>query len=174
MATAPPLSPQSNPRLSSFIRQLNTPWKIRLFFLSKLPSCWLWGVRVRYCDQDKSEVSIPLNWRSKNPFQSIYFAALCGAAELSTGILALIALHDKAPVSMLITQVEAHFYKKAAGTTYFRCLEGQRLEACVQEAIASGEGHQVQVNSQGFNQANELVCEVKLTWSFKKKGDPTR
>ncbi|HMQ47834.1 MAG TPA: DUF4442 domain-containing protein [Saprospiraceae bacterium] len=162
-------SAQSTSRLSSFIRQLNTPWKIRLFFLSKLPSCWFWGVRVKHCDAEKSEVSIPFKWSSKNPFKSTYFAALCGAAELSTGLLALIALHEKEPVSMLVTQVEAHFYKKAAGKTYFRCQEGKLIEACVQDAINSGEGHQIQVSSLGYNEQNELVCEVKLTWSFKRK-----
>jgi len=168
--TIAPFDPQ-RPSLLKMIRQLNTSWKMRLYFLQKLPSCWFWGVRVKYCDADRAEVTIPFRWRSQNPFRSTYFAALCGAAELSTGLLALIALHGRGRISMLITHVEAEFTKKADNLTTFRCEAGPDIRDTVQRAIDSGNGETIRVASIGRNEAGVEVCRVYLTWSFKVKSN---
>ncbi|MBK7870234.1 MAG: DUF4442 domain-containing protein [Saprospiraceae bacterium] len=128
-----------------------------------------WGVKIKYCDIDKAEMTIPFSWRTQNPFRSTYFAALCGAAELSTGILGLIAIEGRGGISMLITHIEAEFYKKATGLTTFTCAEGKKIEDIVQKAIDSGEAQQVRVTSVGTNASGEAIAKVTLTWSFKRK-----
>jgi hypothetical protein len=155
--------------LTKLLRDFNTPWKMRLYFLQKLPSCWFWGVKVQKVDLDTGVVSIPFSWRTQNPFRSIYFAALCGAGELSTGLLAVAALKGQPPVSMLVTKLETQFVKKANTLTTFTCTEGQAIRAAVQRALDSGEGQEITVRSTGKNTDGEVVCEVLLTWSFKKK-----
>lgn len=164
----PPFDPEK-PSLLKAIKDLNTSWKMRLYFLQKLPSCWFWGVRVKSCNPDKAVVTIPFGWRTQNPFRSIYFAALCGAAELSTGLLAIMALHERGRISMLITQIEASFTKKAAGLTTFTCDAGVDIRKAVQDAIDSGEGKTIRVLSTGRNEKGEEVCKMWLTWSFKVK-----
>lgn len=159
----------SQGRETTLVRNLNTPWKMRWYFLRKLPSCWFWGVRVQQCSPQQAQVSIPFNWRTQNPFRSIYFAALAGAAELSTGLLAILALHGKGPFSMLITKVEVQFSKKADTLTVFTCEEGLVIQQAVQQAIDTGQGVEVCVKTTGRNTAGELVCEAWLTWSFKQK-----
>ena len=155
--------------LTRLLSDLNTPWKMRLYFLKKLPSCWFWGVRVDKVDERQATVSIPFRWQNQNPFRSIYFAALCGAAELSTGLLAIAALQGQPPVSMLVTGLQARFVKKAAGRVSFHCDQGGALQQTVQRALATGEGQEITVLSTGTNEAGQTVCEVELTWSFKKK-----
>ena len=71
------------------------------------------GVRMRACDGQRAEVALPYGWRSQNPFKSTYFAAQAAAGELSTGVLAMYAMQELPPVSMLVTRIEAEFYKKA-------------------------------------------------------------
>ena len=159
----------TRPSLLKMIKDLQVPWKLRLFFLRKLPSCWFWGVRVKYCDTDRCEVTVPYSWRTKNPFRSIYFATLCGAGELSTGTLALIALHGRMPVSMLITSIEANFTKKATGVITFTCEEGPQIRAKVDEAIHTGESQEIKVLTIGHNEDGVEVCRVILNWSFKAK-----
>lgn len=157
----------SRPSVVKMITGLNTPWKMRVFFLRNLPSCLFWGVRIKECTADRCVVNIPYKRANKNPFRSIYFAALCGAGELSTGTLAQIAIYDRGRISMLVTQVEASFTKKATGMISFICEEGKAIQETVQKAINTGEGQTIRVLSIGQNESNEEVCRVWLTWSFK-------
>jgi hypothetical protein len=159
----------SSASLARLIRDLRTPWKMRWYFLRRLPSCWFWGVRVQQCSPAQAAVSIPFSWRTQNPFRSTYFAALSGAAELSTGLLALLAIHDRGPFSMLITKVEVEFVKKADTLTVFICEEGAAIELAVQQALDTGQGAQARVLTTGRNTAGEIVCQAWFTWSFKQK-----
>jgi len=150
------------------ITDLNTTWKMRLYFLQRLPSLWFWGVRVKYCDAEQAQVTIPFNWRSQNPFRSTYFAALSGAGELSTGLLSLIAIGEH-KVSMLVVHFEMEFVKKATGLTTFTCTESPKIREAVNRAIEQGEPQTARVISVGTNESGETVAKMTLTWSFKAK-----
>jgi len=150
------------------IADLNTPWKMRLYFLQRLPSLWFWGVRVKHCDAEQAQVTLPFNWRSQNPFRSTYFAALCGAGELSTGLLSLIAIGER-KVSMLVVHLEMEFVKKATDLTTFTCTEGSKIQQAVRRAIELNEPQTVKVTSVGTNEAGETVAKMTLSWSFKAK-----
>jgi len=120
--------------------------------------------------EQASTVSVPYKWFSQNPFRSTYFACLAMAAEMSTGILALAHIHKRQPsVSMLVIKMEAHYYKKAVGRTYFTCEEGIVLKEVIEKAIATGEGQSLTVTSTGKNVVGEKVAEFFITWSFKAK-----
>ncbi|MBK8879117.1 MAG: DUF4442 domain-containing protein [Haliscomenobacter sp.] len=151
------------------LRALNTPWKMRLFFLWKLPSLLFWGVRIRKASPDQTEVLIPFSWRAQNPFRSTYFAALAGAGELAGGVMAMIAIEGRGPVSMLVTNLEASFSKKATGPTVFTCSQGAAIREAIQRALDTGEGQTLQVLSVGRLENGTEVCRVELTWSFKAK-----
>lgn len=142
---------------------------MRLFLLWKLPSAWFMGINVRSCDSEKAVVRLPYGWRSQNPFRSTYFAAQCAAAELSTGILALAHLQEKPPVSMLVTNIEAEFLKKASDTLLFTCEEGAALEAAIQRALDTGEAQVFAAKSVGRLPDGTEAGRVQVTWSFKKK-----
>ena len=157
------------PETQKLIANLNTNWKMQFYFWKRLPSLLFWSVRVKYCDSQRAEVSIPFKWRTQNPFHSTYFAALCGAAELSTGLLGLVAVHGRGRISMLITNLEAEFVKKATDITIFKCEAGDQILETVQKAIDTGEAQQIRVTSVGNNPAGETIAKMTLTWSFKTK-----
>jgi uncharacterized protein DUF4442 len=154
---------------SNLISRLNHKRKMWFYFLLKLPSAWFWGMKIISVDQDKGVVNLPYNWFSKNPFRSIYFAAQTGAAELSTGLLGLIAIEDKPPMSMLITGVEGEFVKKSDSLTTFTCNDGGKIRGAVDLAITSGAGQAVTVTSIGIDSYGDVVSRFKFTWSFKTK-----
>lgn len=154
----------------SFIRLIKHPFKFRLFLLSKLPSAFFSGVRVREINETRCEVTVPYKWFSKNPFRSTYFACLSMAAEMSTGTLSMLHLYQRSPaVSMLVIKVESEYFKKAADTTTFVCEEGEKIQGTIEECVSSGEARTIRVRSVGRNKANEVVAEFFITWSFKVK-----
>lgn len=157
---------------TQFLNLINSPVKFRLFLLSKLPSAFFCGVRVRYADEKKCVVTVPYKWLSQNPFRSTYFACLSMAAEMSTGVLAMAHIYKRNPsVSMLVLKVEGGFMKKAVGRTTFTCEEGDLIRQTIEDAISSKEGKMISARSYGRNEAGEVVAEFSITWSFKVKSN---
>lgn len=153
-----------------FSKQMLNPFKFRMFLLSKLPSAYFSGVKIKSIDENKCEVTVPFKWFSQNPFRSTYFACLSMAAEMSTGALALGHLYKRKPaVSMLVIKTEGEYFKKAVDKTTFVCEAGEEMEKMISEAMATGEPRMVRVRSIGKNKAGELVAEFYITWSFKAK-----
>ena len=153
-----------------FSRQMTSPLKFRMFLLSKLPSAYFSGVRVKSLDENKCEVTVPFKWFSQNPFRSTYFACLSMAAEMSTGALALGHLYKRKPqVSMLVVKTEGEYFKKAVDKTTFVCQDGSQIKKMIEEAVESGDGRTIRAKTIGKNKAGELVAEFFITWSFKSK-----
>ena len=153
-----------------FSKQMTSPLKFRMFLLSKLPSAYFSGVRVKSLDENKCEVSVPFKWFSQNPFRSTYFACLSMAAEMSTGALALGHLYKRKPVvSMLVVKTEGEYFKKAVDKTTFVCEDGSQIKKMIEEAVESGEGRTIRAKTIGKNKAGEIVAEFFITWSFKTK-----
>jgi len=154
----------------SFSKLMTHPLKFRVFLLSKLPSAYFSGVRVKSIDENRCEVTVPFKWFSQNPFRSTYFACLSMAAEMSTGALALAHLYKrKPPVSMLVVKTEGEYFKKAVDKTTFVCDDGSEINRMIGEAVATGEARTIRAKSIGKNKAGELVAEFYITWSFKAK-----
>ncbi|MFN4286027.1 MAG: PaaI family thioesterase [Lacibacter sp.] len=159
-----------NPQAQQFIRLMRHPLHSRLFMLLKLPAAYFSGVRIRQLTPERAVVSVPYKWFSQNPFRSTYFACLAMAAEMSTGLLALMQLYKRKPaVSMLVVKLEAHYFKKATGLTSFVCEAGADFERIVDECIRTGAPLTYVATAVGRNEADELVAEFFITWSFKAK-----
>lgn len=146
---------------------LLNPWKRRWYFLTRLPSLWFWGVRIESVDSDHCVIYLPHNWRSKNPFKSIYFSALCGAGELASGLLAQDHCYPN-NVSMLVVEMEAKFHKKAVGGIRFRCDEGTRIAGAVGQAVATQTPQTCRVQVKGES-GGHLSVELWVTWSFRAR-----
>ncbi|MBL0357305.1 MAG: DUF4442 domain-containing protein [Chitinophagaceae bacterium] len=162
----------SNP--DKFIQLIQHPVKFRLFLLMKLPSAFFCGVRVQQISNERAAVTVPYKWLSQNPFRSTYFACLAMAAEMSTGLLAMMNTYkskSEPAVSMLVVGLEATYYKKATGITTFICEDGMAIANTVSEAVSSGEGRSVKAKSVGYNDKEEMVAEFFITWSFKSKAN---
>ncbi len=159
-----------NPDIAAFTRLMKNPFTVRMFLLSKLPSAYFTGVRIKEITESKCVTTVPYKWFSKNPFRSTYFASLAMAAEMSTGALALAHLYKRTPsVSMLLVRLEAEYFKKATDRSTFTCNDGELIHKAIEESIASGEARMVKAKSIGTNNAGETVAEFFITWSFKAR-----
>lgn len=158
---------------ATFLDRIQHPIRFKLFLLTRLPSAFFSGVKLRYADHEQAKVSIRYQWFTKNPFRSTYFACLSMAAEMSTGILAWMNVYGKnPPVSMLVVKSEAVFHKKATSTTIFTCEDGLACRQAVDQAFSSGKSTSFAARSVGKDENGNLVAEFVFTWSFKAKGNP--
>ncbi|MEO0043223.1 MAG: hypothetical protein RL329_2671 [Bacteroidota bacterium] len=163
--SAPVLTPEAEKRLQDF----NTSWKMRLWMFRQLPAAWFMGIKIKNMTWQNAEITLPYGWRSQNPYQSIYFAAQCAAAEMSTGILATLACEGRGKISMLVSNIEVDFTKKATQLTTFRCEDGEKAFEIVQKAVETGKPQQLTMVSVGKQLSGEIVSVMKITWSFKHK-----
>lgn len=155
---------------NNFFQLIKHPVKFRMFLLSKLPSAYFSGVRIKYADEEKCVVTVPYKWFSKNPFRSTYFACLSMAAEMSTGVLAMAHIYKRTPaISMLVLKTEGNFIKKAVGKTTFTCADGLQIKQLIETAANDKEPKLITAKSVGVNEAGETVAEFFITWSFRAK-----
>lgn len=155
---------------NKFLELANHPFKFRMYLFYKLPAAFFSGVRVREIDEEKCITSVPYKWLTQNPFRSTYFASLAMAAEMSTGTLALGNVYKRTPpISMLLVNMQANYFKKATGTIFFTCEQGKEITSLVEDAIQTGEGKSIVVKSAGRNKDGDIVAEFLFTWSFKAK-----
>jgi hypothetical protein len=137
-------------------------WNLPLAFFARL--------RIDEMTMEKASISVPYNFLNKNPFLSIYFAALSMAAELSTGILAMAHVEkNPSPVSMLVFNMKAEFVKKAKTRITFTCTQGKLLEETIMLSIAGNEGKTQEVFTEGIDTNGEVVARFWFTWTFKPK-----
>jgi acyl-coenzyme A thioesterase PaaI-like protein len=161
--------PTATPAQQAFRQQVLNPLKLRLFLLRKLPLAWLAGLRLTTLTPEAATVTIRYKYLTQNPFHSIYFAALAMAAELASGIQAMLHTQGGGPVSMLVVRLKAEFSKKAVGLITFTCPDGAAIAQAVAKSRATGEGRTVVCTSTGRDEAGDVVAMFQVTWSFKAK-----
>ncbi len=150
------------------IIKIFTTWRFLFFLIWKLPMGFLARLRVLLLDFEKSTVSVPYNYWNKNPFKSMYFAVQGMAAELSTGVLVILHTDGK-DISMLVTNLEANYYKKATTKIKFICLDGNKISESIKKAIDSGSPQICTMKSKGYDTSGVCVSEFFITWSLKKR-----
>ncbi len=147
-----------------------TPSKINSFLFFKLPAAYITGVRVQSIEEKKATVTVKYKWLSQNPFKSIFWAVQGMASELSTGILVMREIADSGKkISMLVTNMNATFTKKATGKIQFICTDGLLIKDAIQKTIETGEGQTLKMMSEGFNADGISVSKFEYEWSVKVK-----
>ncbi|HSQ46079.1 MAG TPA: DUF4442 domain-containing protein [Lutibacter sp.] len=144
--------------------------KMNRFLIFKLPSAYLCGVRLKELDNSKTIVAVTHRWINQNPFNSMYFAVQSMAAELSTGALVIKKIKESGKqISMLVTNHNGTFTKKAVGKIIFTCTDGHLIDEALNRTIATGEGQTFLLKSVGINENNEQVSAYEFEWSVKLK-----
>ena len=145
-------------------------FKYNLFLLTKLPSAWFSGIRVRSVNKDKCIVDVKLKWFNQNPFKSMFWAVQGMAAELSTGIPIINEVNNrKIRVSMLVTSNSSKFYKKAVGRIKFECTQFNDVRRVFNSLSQENQTEKIILNSIGIDEQGDVVSEFSFEWSLKLK-----
>ena len=147
-----------------------TPSKINTFNLFKLPSVFFTGIRVKSINDSACIVTVKHRWINQNPFKSLFWAVQGMAAELTTGALVLAKIKEsRKNISMLVSNNNATFTKKATGRISFVCNDGSLIDEALKRAIETGEGQTIWMQSVGTNEEGMEVSTFNLEWSIKVK-----
>lgn len=140
------------------------------FLIFKLPSAYLCGVRLKELNDSRTIVNVTHRWINQNPFNSMYFAVQSMAAELTTGALVIKKIKESGQqISMLVTNHNGTFSKKAVGKITFICTDGYLIDEALKRAIETGEGQTILLKSVGVNEKEEQVSAYEFEWSVKLK-----
>ena len=144
--------------------------KMNKFLIFKLPSAYLCGVRLRALDDIKSVVTVKHRWINQNPFNSMYFAVQSMAAELTTGAIVIKKITDSGQkISMLVTNHNGSFTKKAVGIITFTCNDGNLIDNALNKTIETGEPQTIKMKSVGIDETGEQVSVYEFEWGIKLK-----
>jgi hypothetical protein len=147
-----------------------TPRSLNLFLMFKLPSAYISGVRVTSISDQQATAKVHHKWINQNPFRSLYWAVQGMASELVTGILVMKRIDESGKnISMLVTNQNGTFTKKATGKINFICKDGDKVKLAIDRTIATGEGQNLIMTAEGFNEENESVSKFEYEWSLKVK-----
>ncbi len=144
--------------------------KLNRFLLFKLPSAYFSGIRVSSISDSEAMATVKHQWINQNPFRSLYWATQGMASELVTGLLVMKKIDESGKnISMLVTDQNGTFTKKATGRITFVCNDGEKIKETIDQTIATGEGQTLVMTAEGFNEEYESVSKFEYTWSVKVK-----
>lgn len=147
-------------------------WKLWLFSFFRIPMIFWLRPRILELSASRAEIKIPLNRRSKNHLQSMYFGALCVGADLAGGIqLMRILGKDIAKVSFAFKDFQADFLKRPEADVHFISQGGEDIAELIEKARISKERESmpVQITAIVPKLNNEIVAQFTLTLSLKFK-----
>lgn len=157
----------------------NIPKKLRdtigvqLFGLVKVPLIFFVSPRVVRLDDQECVVKIPLNKRTKNHLNSMYFGVLATGADVAGGLAAMNEITaSKKPVALSFKDFHAEFLKRAEGDVHFICTQVPEIKKFVAEVISSGERMNLPVEIKAYVPSinpTEEVARFVLTLSLKLK-----
>lgn len=146
---------------------------VRFFGFMKVPLIFYVSPRVIRLDDQECVIKIPLNRRTKNHLNSMYFGVLATGADLAGGLVAMKEITNaKKKVALSFKDFHAEFLKRAEGDVHFVCTQIPEIKKFVAEVIASGERMNFPVNIEAIvpSLGPEPVAKFVLTLSLKLKG----
>tara|TARA_Y100000296_G_scaffold85724_1_gene122652 strand:+ start:175 stop:675 length:501 start_codon:yes stop_codon:yes gene_type:complete len=146
---------------------------LRAFGFFKVPLINYVSPKVKELSVDRTELIIPLNRRTKNHLNSMYFGVLAVGADCAGGLMAMKLIIDSGKnVSLAFKEFHAEYLKRPEDDTHFICTQGKEIKDFVQMVLNSDERHNMPVEIIATcpkKLGDEVVARFTLTLSLKKK-----
>lgn len=146
---------------------------LRAFGFLKIPVLFFISPTVLEVTERVCVVKVPLNRRTRNHLNSMYFGVLAAGADCAGGLIAMRMIQEEGDkVSLIFKDFHAEFLKRAEGDVHFTCEDGSAIRETVRKALGSGERENVPVHviaTVPSKLGSEPVAKFTLTLSLKKK-----
>ena len=155
----------------SFTEATRATWSLRGFGLTKVPLLLYCLPSVQVLNSQQCVIKIPLNWRTRNHYKSMYFGALAVGADCAAGLMAMHHIDASgANVQLLFKDLHADFLRRPEGDVHFVCNDGPAVQKLVAQAIKTGErvNQKVRVSAIVPSQGSDPAATFDLTLSLKK------
>lgn len=156
---------------SSIKKEWQANLLVKVFAFLKIPLLNFVRPKVTVLNDTMCEIKIPLNRRTKNHINSMYFGVLAAGADMAAGLAAMfVMLEEKKWVHLSFKNFHADFHKRAEGDVYFRCESVAAVKQLVQRAIETKERVEMEVPVKAFvKDSDDAVASFCLTLSLRKK-----
>ena len=146
---------------------------LRWFGWSKVALIFYIRPKVIEISDERVEIMVPLNRRTRNHWGAMCFGTLAIGADCAAGVLAVALIREAGDqVSFLFKDVKGEFLKRADGDAHFISQSGAQVRQLVRDAIETGERCNLAVPvdiTVPKKYGNEVVARMTLTLSLKKK-----
>lgn len=143
---------------------------IKAFGFRKIPLIYYSGVKVVELNENRLEVRIPLNRRTRNHLNSMYFGALAIGADVAGGLLTFLHMQQTGrKMTVVFKDMKADFLKRAEGDVHFICDQNVEISKMLARIEASGERENMGIDVTAIvpSISNEVVAKFRLTLSAK-------
>lgn len=155
---------------------LRSTLQVRGLGLTKVPLIFFCAPTVLDLTDDRCEIRIRLNWRTRNHLKCMYFGALAVGADVAGGLIAWRLIESKKDmarggrVNLIFKDFHAEFLKRAEGDVHFSCEDGPAVREAVARARETGERSSIPVIVTArvpSRLGDEPVAQFTLTLSMK-------
>ncbi len=143
---------------------------IKAFGFRKIPLIYYTGVKVVELNDERLEVVVPLNKRTRNHLNCMYFGALAIGADVAGGLLPFLYMQrNKKKMSVVFKDMKADFIRRAEGDVQFTCAQNPAINDMISRIESSGkrENMEVEVTAKVPSISNDVVARFQLTLSAK-------
>ncbi len=123
---------------------------------------------------ERCEIRIPLDRRTRNHLGSMYFGALCTGADAAAALIGLRASQAAGGrIAVIFKDVTGEFLKRAEADVHFSCEQGREIGELLSRALTSGERENMPVHVAATVPSRfgaEPVARFTLTLSVKRRG----
>ena len=123
--------------------------------------------------EERCEIVVPLNWRTRNHLRSMYFGALCTGADAAAALIAFEATRRAGgSIAIVFKDVHGEFLKRAEDDVHFACEQGREILELFRKAGVSGERENLPVHIVATVPkllGAEPVARFTLTLSVKRR-----
>ena len=148
-------------------KKLTSPWQLRLWMVTKLPMGLLSGMYVESLDENSCVVVLRDRWWIRNPFGSVFWAVMGMAAELSTGAL-VYAYASGSDVKFILVGMEAKFFKKTKGKSYYFCDTGLEVLRSIELLVNTNDPSVVMLPVTAKDQTGQVLASFTFQWQLRK------
>ena len=106
----------------------------------KIPLIGFVKPKIIEMTEERILIKVPLNRRTKNHLNSMYFGAMATAADVTSGFAAMNHIFKSGKkIHLSFKDFDAQFLKRAEGDTFFENNQGKEIENFIKEVIRTGE-----------------------------------
>lgn len=128
------------------------------------------GVRLEVDTPQLTHMVVPLSWKTRNSWNTMFFAAIAGGVDVCGG-WSCVEVARRTGVGVLYKDMGIQFLRRVDSDLHVYCRDVQKVQNCVQMAAASGERENVRIVVLGYcplHSADQPVVRAELTLSMKR------
>jgi hypothetical protein len=155
------------------LRFFRETWKLRFWAFWKIRLISYVRPTVVEWTDERCEIRVPLNRRTRNHLRSMYFGALWIGADAAAAMIGLKASRKTGGrIAVIFKDARAEFLKRPEADVHFTCEQGRQILKLLEKADSSGERQNLPVEvvaTVPSLSGSEPVARFTLTLSVKRK-----